>query len=90
MGISAKDVQDNKLPMPIADYSAETEEERLVMYADKFHSKYPSHFNSGEWYAKYVRDKFGDAKGRRFETMLLRYGEPPIEAIAQMHGQSVR
>lgn len=87
VGITAKDIEENRLPMPIADYTAETEEERLVMYADKFHSKYPSRFNTGEKYTKYLRDKFGDAKAKRFEAMLLRYGEPDLEDIAKSHGQ---
>ncbi len=35
------------LPVPPADYLAETPEERLVMYADKFHSKsHPGRFLS--------------------------------------------
>ncbi len=89
VGISAEDVQEDRLPMPIMDYFAETEEERLAMYADKFHSKYPSVFNSAEWYAKFLRGKHGDAKARRFESMLLRYGEPPIGDMAKARGLPV-
>lgn len=40
------------LPVPPADYLAETAEERLVMYADKFHSKSrPTRFLSPDAYA---------------------------------------
>lgn len=34
-----RDVINQKLPLPEADYLVETDEELLVMYADKFHSK---------------------------------------------------
>ena len=39
VGLSRDDVITQELPLPPADYLAETGEERLVMYADKFHSK---------------------------------------------------
>ncbi len=39
VGLTKKDVLDQKLPIPVADYTARTIEEQLVMYADKFHSK---------------------------------------------------
>ena len=39
VGLTRDDVIAQRLPLPPADYLAETAEERLVMYADKFHSK---------------------------------------------------
>ena len=39
VGLTRDDVIAQRLPLPPADYLAETGEERLVMYADKFHSK---------------------------------------------------
>jgi uncharacterized protein len=39
VGLSREDVIRQGLPLPPADYLAETGEEKLVMYADKFHSK---------------------------------------------------
>lgn len=51
VGLTKQDVVGQKLPLPIADYLAGTDEELLVMYADKFHSKTtPPYFNSYEWY----------------------------------------
>ncbi len=39
VGVTRDDVRDQVLPIPVADYLAESPEEELVMYADKFHSK---------------------------------------------------
>lgn len=39
VGLTEQDAQDQNLPIPVADYTARTDEERLIMYADKFHSK---------------------------------------------------
>lgn len=39
VGLTKEDVLVQGLPLPPADYVAITPEERLVMYADKFHSK---------------------------------------------------
>src|SRR5215813_12177153 len=38
-GLSRDDVLRQKLPLPVDDYLAESAEEKVVMYADKFHSK---------------------------------------------------
>jgi hypothetical protein len=56
------------LPLPPADYLAVTEEEELVMYADKFHTKSrPSAFLSPDEYAAHVR-RFGADKVTAFQT----------------------
>jgi uncharacterized protein len=39
VGLNREDVLRQGLPLPAGDYLADTDEERLVMYADKFHSK---------------------------------------------------
>ncbi len=90
VGISAEEVRDGRLPLPIGDYLAETEEEKIVMYADKFHSKFPSRFQTGEWYCAYLTNKFGKAKAERFMMMRARYGDPPIEDMAARYKQPVR
>ena len=38
-GITKEQIIESNLPLPHNDYLAETPEEKLVMYADKFHSK---------------------------------------------------
>ena len=57
VGITKEAIEKHHLPLPAENYTAETPEERLVMYADKFHSKdNPLCFNSYDWYrAKVAR-----------------------------------
>jgi uncharacterized protein len=37
VGLTKEDIVNQKLPLPASDYLAETDEELLIMYADKFH-----------------------------------------------------
>ena len=65
VGLTRDDVIAQRLPLPPADYLAETGEERLVMYADKFHSKKtPPVLLTAPAYAARVR-RFGRGEGRR-------------------------
>lgn len=91
VGITEQQVVDYKLPLPIADYTAATAEERLVMYADKFHSKTKpaSSFNSFEWYKAYVA-KFGEDKATKFEALAAEFGMPNLVPLAEKYGQTIR
>ncbi|MFD0850984.1 HDIG domain-containing metalloprotein [Actinomadura adrarensis] len=90
VGISRADVRDQGLPIPVDDYLAETAEEELVMYADKFHSKSdPPAFVSADSYAVRAR-RFGDDKAVTFAAMRERYGEPDIAALRERHGHALR
>lgn len=90
VGLSKRDVVDQKLPLPVADYLAETDEELLVMYADKFHSKTtPPYFNSFEWYKKDV-SRFGEDKPIKFEEMRLKFGMPDLDVLSKKYGFEIR
>ncbi|GII55087.1 phosphohydrolase [Planotetraspora thailandica] len=81
VGISRDDILKQSLPLPPADYLAETIEEELVMYADKFHSKTrPPTFVSAETYASHIR-RFGEDKVRRFNSMIGSFGIPDVESL---------
>jgi len=89
VGITRDDVVRQRLPIPVGDYVAETEEERLVMYADKFHSKSsPPRFVTAAVYADSVR-RFGADKAVRFAAMVQRYGEPDLAPIAADYGHRI-
>ena len=76
VGVTKDDVLRQGLPLPPADYLAVTDEERLVMYADKFHSKSrPSVFLSADEYAAHVR-RFGEDKVTAFEALRAEFGDP--------------
>lgn len=87
VGISKTDILNNRWPLPHADFNAESLEEELVMYADKFHSKTPR-FNTVESYAKLVAN-FGDGKSDAFMRLVERFGEPNLQPIAQAYGHPI-
>lgn len=89
-GISRQEVIDEKLPLPPADYLAETDEEQLVMYADKFHSKTtPQSFNSFAWY-KQASSRFGADKPAKFEQLAQKFGKPDLELLAQKYNYDIK
>ncbi len=91
VGITKEDIENDKLPLPARDYVAETPEEKIVMYADKFHSKSePPTFNSIEWYKNHLRDKFGDHKVKLFEELINEFGEPDLTGLMSHYGQPIR
>lgn len=80
VGLSLQDVVQQALPIPAGDYFAETVEEELVMYADKFHSKSsPPEFVTAAAYQDAVL-RFGADKSMRFAALVERYGEPELLA----------
>jgi uncharacterized protein len=89
VGISRDDVLAQHLPIPLADYLAETGEERLVMYADNFHSKTtPPVFRTASACAARLR-RFGEEKVRAFEAMRDTFGEPDLEGLSETYGHPV-
>lgn len=90
VGLSAEDVATQALPLPVADYLADTDEELLVMYADKFHSKTtPPYFNSFAWY-KHDVSRFGEEKAAKFEAMSEKFGIPDLQPLADRYGYAIR
>ena len=89
MGLTRDDVIRQRLPLPPADYLAETGEEELVMYADKFHSKTspPALLTAGA-YAASVR-RFGADKVTAFEAMRARFGDPDLAPFASAYGHRI-
>lgn len=88
MGISAVDVRKQRLPLPAVDYVAESEEEWLVTYADKFHSKTdPPVFLTPASYAADVR-RFGPEKVAIFDSLRNRYGDPDLAPLSREYGYS--
>ncbi len=89
VGLSRQDIARQELPLPPGDYLADTPEEALVMYADKFHSKsQPPSFLTADAYAASVR-RFGADKVAAFATMRAAFGEPDVAALARDYGQRV-
>ena len=90
VGISRDEVRRQNLPIPSGDYLAESGEERLVMYADKFHSKTrPPTFVTADSYAADVR-RFGEDKVATFTSMREEFGEPDLTALIDTYGHALR
>jgi uncharacterized protein len=89
VGLSREDVLRQELPLPPGDYLAETPEETLVMYADKFHSKTkPPALLTADAYAASVR-RFGEDKVAAFESMRATFGEPDLLPFSTAYGHRV-
>jgi uncharacterized protein len=89
VGLTKEDIIKSGLDLPHEDFLADTPEEELAMYADKFHSKKDSpRFNSFESYKEIVKE-FGDDKVKRFETMAEKFGLPDLEALSQKWHQPI-
>lgn len=84
-GLTKEDIKREKLPLPPGDYTADTTEERLVMYADKFHSKTePPQLNSAQWYRQHIA-RFGTQKVDQFDVLMREFGEPDLKPFADKY-----
>jgi uncharacterized protein len=89
VGLTRADVVAQRLPLPPGDYLAETDEERLVMYADKFHSKKtPPVLLTASAYAVSVR-RFGEDKVTAFHELRAAFGEPDLTPFSDAYGQDI-
>ncbi|GAA1913223.1 HD domain-containing protein [Streptomyces sodiiphilus] len=90
VGLTRQDIRSQNLPLPPGDYVAETVEERLVMYADKFHSKSsPPAFLDATTYAAHVA-RFGPEKVTAFKSLTEEFGEPELAPLIAEYGHAVR
>lgn len=90
VGLAKQDITRQELPLPVQDYEADTIEEELVMYADKFHSKNtPPNFNTFEHYKQTVA-KFGADKRERFAQLAEKFGVPDLAPLIAKYEHAVR
>ena len=73
-GLTAEDIRRQGLPLPLEDFRPETEEEKVICYADKFFSK--SHPDAEKTVAQVVKSlaKFGPKSPAIFQVWDERYG----------------
>lgn len=91
VGISKEDVKQHNLPIPYRDYFAETIEEKLVMYADKFHSKTePPVFYSADSFSEQIKNKFGEDKANKFTQFINEFGAPDLSALVEKYGYELK
>lgn len=83
VGITRDEISQKKLPLPLDDYTADSIEEKIIMYADKFHSKTPQ-FNTFESYKSYI-SRFGNEKVKQFEQLASQFGIPKLDDLANKY-----
>lgn len=89
VGITKKDIESMALPLPYRNFVAETPEERLIMYADKFHSKFEQpHFNSYDT-ARQKLLKFGQEKGEQLDALAAEFGKPNLYNVSKHFGDPI-
>jgi uncharacterized protein len=77
VGLSQKEIEDNKLPLPGRDMLPVTVEEQIICYADKFYSK-DTEFLLKEKPIEKVRHgivRYGEDKLKRFNEWVELFGE---------------
>ncbi|MFS8201445.1 HD domain-containing protein [Streptomyces sp. CWNU-52B] len=88
VGVTRHDIRARRLALPEADYLAESVEEQLVMYADKFHSKTtPPTFLTADSYATQLA-RFGTDKVHAFGLLRDRFGEPDLTSARARYGHA--
>ncbi|MBA3723423.1 MAG: HD domain-containing protein [Candidatus Levybacteria bacterium] len=88
VGLSEDQIIKRGLDLPIQDYSPTTIEERLVLYADKFHSKKPQ-FNSYASYCTYT-EQFGAGSVEKFKKLADEFGIPDIAELAKEYKHPIK
>jgi uncharacterized protein len=89
VGLTKQAITSNNLPLPHEDFLAETAEERLVMYADKFHSKStPPRLNSYDKYRAYAA-RFTAGNDLIFDSFAVEFGRPNLAPLAAQFGQPI-
>lgn len=90
-GLTAEDVAAQELPIPPADYLAETDEERLVMYADKFHTKgIPRPFFNSFEECRESLGRFGEDKVEKFDALAEQFGKPDLAPLIDTYGHPIK
>ncbi|MEU7006584.1 HD domain-containing protein [Streptomyces sp. NPDC046332] len=89
VGLTRHDIREQGLPLPPGDYTAETPEERLVMYADKFHSKTtPPTFVRPHTYTAHL-SRYGEHKVQAFDELRATFGDPHLAPLSDAHDHAV-
>lgn len=90
VGLTRQDIEHQHLPIPPGDYTAVTREEKLVMYADKFHTKAsPPSFLTPDAYARDVA-RFGPDKEAIFAEFRAAFGDPDLEPLRARYAHALR
>lgn len=76
VGLTAEDIQEQQLPLPLRDMNPQTLEEEIIAYADLFFSKSrkPIHKEKNISQIKKGLSRFGQDQVKRFEEWVKKFG----------------
>lgn len=83
VGITKEEIEQRNLPLPAQDYIPQTTEERLIAYADNFHSKVPQ-FNSFDWICQKLGE-YGKQKVTELEEYKKKFGLPDLQTYSEKY-----
>ncbi len=83
VGLTASDIENNKLELPVDDYLPITPLQKLVTYAAKFHSKSPRFKTTEE--VKESLAQYGREKIEVFEDYEALFGEPNLKPLEEKY-----
>ena len=86
VGITKENIIQNKLPLEVKDFVPETLEEKLVAYADNFHSKNGPKFMDFET-ARGKLARLWSLSPAKFDEFKAIFGEPELEEIKKKYGE---
>lgn len=100
IGLAKEYILAAKLPLPARDLVAETPEEWLILYADKFHTKFVQRrdvhdglgigtFVSADGYLRHAA-RFGADNAARFTALIDQYGVPDLEQLSKKYDQPIQ
>lgn len=87
VGLTKEKVKKQGLPLPLRDYVPETKEERLVAYADTFHTKH-QHFNTVKRYSEYLAT-YDKEFPPIYVKLVKEFGEPDLLPISRHYNQEI-
>ena len=73
-GLRVEDIVREQLPLPLQDFSPESEVEQLICFSDKFFSKTKLDRELSVDYVRGKMQRFGESQLQRFDAWLEKYG----------------
>jgi uncharacterized protein len=89
VGLTKKQVEEERLDIPVDDYLPQNLEQELVMYADNYHSKHQPPIFVSEPTVEKRTERFGIENLDRWKKLVAKYGLPDLEPLAEHYGMSI-
>lgn len=88
LGLSKQEIVEHGFGMPQKDYLQTTLEARLLGYADRFHSKYPTFNAYKPFLARLLRR--APKQAEKLQAAAAEFGIPDVQALARKYNHPIR